>query len=169
MEYILKHLAIAFTGPSNSGKTTLIEKISNKLTKDYKIAIIKHDPSNKAKFDVEGKDSYRFFNSGANVAVVSDKRTTIFKHQTSNLEELIEYLRPFDLLLVEGLKSWNLPRIGVFRGSIEESYLPYLQAVAIDNTIPKEQLSSLRVEILDLNNTDSIIEYIWENAKFIGE
>ena len=165
----MKHLAIAITGPSNSGKTTLIEKIAKELVKNYNIAIIKHDPSNKAKFDVEGKDSYRFFNSGANVAVVSDKRTTIFKHETSNLEKLIEHLKPFDLLLVEGLKTWDLPRIGVFRGKIEESYLPYLQAVAIDNTVPKEQLESLNAKVLDLNNTQEIIEYIWKNAKFIGE
>jgi len=165
----LKHLAIAITGPSNSGKTTLIEKIAQELVKNYNIAIIKHDPSNKAKFDVEGKDSYRFFNSGANVAVVSDKRTTIFKHETSNLTKLIEHLKPFDLLLIEGLKTWDLPRIGVFRGKIENSYLPYLQAVAVDNTIPNEQLESLDAKILDLNNTQEIIEYIWKNAKYIGE
>lgn len=165
----MKLLAIAFTGPSGSGKTTLIEKISQKLTKNYKVAIIKHDPSNKARFDVEGKDSYRFFHTNADVAVVSDVQTTIFKHQTSNLEELIDYLKPFDLLMVEGLKSWSLPRIGVFRGKIEASYLPYLQAVAIDNSIDKKELENLNVDILDLNDIDSIIEYIWKNSKKIKE
>ena len=163
----MKHLAIAITGPSNSGKTTLIEKISNKLSNKFNIAIIKHDPSNKAKFDVNGKDSDRFFKSGANVAVISDERTTIFKHETSSLEKLVEYLMPFDLLIVEGLKTWNLPRIGVFRGEIEDSYIPYLQAVAIDSTIPSNQVAKLNVEVLDLNNTDEIIEYIWKNAKLI--
>jgi len=161
----LKQLAIAFTGPSNSGKTTLIEKISNKLSGKYKIAIIKHDPSNKAIFDKEGKDSDRFFKSGANVAVVSEERTTIFKHSTSNLKELIKALSPFDLLLIEGLKTWDLPRIGIFRGKIDETYLPYLQAIAIDDTIAQEELNNLKVTILNLNNIDSIIDYIWENAK----
>jgi molybdopterin-guanine dinucleotide biosynthesis protein B len=160
----LKHLAIAFTGPSGSGKTTLIEKISNKLSKEFNIAIIKHDPSNKAKFDVPGKDSDRFFKSGANVAVVSNERTTIFKHESSNLDRLIEHLKPFDLLLVEGLKTWDLPRIGIFRGTIEESYIPHLQAVAIDSTIPQEQLNNLSAHKLNLNNTDEIIDYIWKNA-----
>jgi len=160
----LKHLAIAFTGPSGSGKTTLIEKISNKLSKEFNIAIIKHDPSNKAKFDVPGKDSDRFFKSGANVAVVSNERTTVFKHESSNLDRLIEHLKPFDLLLVEGLKTWDLPRIGIFRGTIEESYIPHLQAVAIDSTIPQEQLNNLSAHKLNLNNTDEIIDYIWKNA-----
>ncbi len=36
----MKSLAIAFTGPSNSGKTTLIVKLSNLLKDKYKIAII---------------------------------------------------------------------------------------------------------------------------------
>ena len=163
----MKRLAIAFTGPSNSGKTTIIEKISKQLSKNYKIAIIKHDPKDKAEFDKEGKDSYKFFNSGADVAVVSPTRTTVFKHQSSSLSELVEYFKDFDLLLVEGLKTWELPRIGVFRGKIEESYLPFVDAVAIDNTIDKETIKDKIV--LDLNNTQEIIDYIFKNAKKIGE
>jgi len=47
-----KRLAVAFTGPSNSGKTTLIEKLSIALQKDgYKVAIVKNDPKDKARFD----------------------------------------------------------------------------------------------------------------------
>ncbi len=164
----MKQLAIAFTGPSNSGKTTIIEKISKKLSKDYKIAIIKHDPKDKAVFDKEGKDSDRFFKSGADVAVVSETRTTMFKHQKSGLNELVEMFGEFDLLMVEGLKTWELPRIGIFRGKIEPGYLPYLQAVAVDESVPKEQLKGLNAEILNLNDTDEIIQYIWKNAVKIG-
>ena len=160
----MKQLAIAFTGPSGSGKTTIIEKISKALSDRYKIAIIKHDPKNKAIFDTEGKDSDRFFKSGADVAVISDVKTTIFKHKSSTLEELAKNFGNFDLLIVEGLKTWELPRIGIFRSKIEEDYLPFLQAIAIDNSIPQEQLNGLNVKILDLNNTEQIIEYIWENA-----
>jgi len=161
----MKQLAIAFTGPSNSGKTTIIEKISKELSTKYKIAIIKHDPKNKATFDKDGKDSDKFFKSGADVAVISDVKTTIFKHQSSTLNELIEHFNEFDLLIIEGLKTWELPRIGIFRGKIEKDYLPYLQAIAIDNTIPKEQLEDINVKILNLNDTQEIIEYIWQNAK----
>ncbi len=163
----MKRLAIAFTGPSNSGKTTLIEKISLALQNKLKIAIIKHDPKDKAIFDKEGKDSDKFFKSGADVAVVSPTRTTLFKHKNSDLEELIDYFNDFDLLMVEGLKSWDLPRIGIFRGKIEKDYLPYLQAIAIDETIAKEELEGLRVTVLDLNNIEQIIEYILKNAKVV--
>lgn len=161
----MKQLAIAITGPSGSGKTTLIEKLSLALQEKYKIAIIKHDPKDKAIFDKEGKDSDRFFKTGADVAVVSPRRTTLFKHQSATLNELVKQLSPFDLLIVEGLKTWNLPRIAVFRNEITESYLPYVLAVAVDDSIPQKKLAKLDKVVLDLNNTKEIIDYIFEIAK----
>ncbi len=57
----MKRLAIAFSGPSNSGKTTLILKVAKKFIEDgLKVAIVKHDPGDKARIDVEGKDSFKF-------------------------------------------------------------------------------------------------------------
>ncbi len=166
-EKSLKQLAIAITGPSGSGKTTLIEKIARELIKDYKVAIIKHDPKDKAIFDNPTKDSGRFFQTGADVAVVSNRRTTLFKHQSSSLNELATQLSPFDLLIVEGLKTWDLPRIAVFRNDIEESYLPYVLAVAVDSSISHEKLAKLDKVVLDLNNTKEIIDYIFTIAKEI--
>ena len=73
----MRRLAIAFSGPSNSGKTTLILKVGKKFIKDgLKVAIVKHDPGDKAKFDVEGKDSFKFSQIGADVVVASPTRTT---------------------------------------------------------------------------------------------
>ncbi|MCH3853348.1 molybdopterin-guanine dinucleotide biosynthesis protein MobB, partial [Campylobacter jejuni] len=41
----MKKSIIAFSGPSNSGKTTLITKIANEFIKqNLKVLIIKHDP-----------------------------------------------------------------------------------------------------------------------------
>jgi len=163
----MKQLAIAFTGPSNSGKTTLIEKISYALSGKLKIAIIKHDPKDKAIFDKEGKDSDKFFKSGADVAVVSDVRTTIFKHSTSTIQEIAKCFKDYDLLLVEGLKHLPLPRIAIFRGKIEHDYLPYIKAIATDNSIEKSQLEATNLPILDLNNTQEIIDYILKNAEVL--
>ncbi len=160
----MKQLAIAFTGPSGSGKTTLIEKLAKEMVQRFKIAIIKHDPKDKAVFDNPLKDSGRFFNTNADVAVVSDKKTTVFKHQSASLIQLSALLSPYDFLFVEGLKEWNLPRIAIFREKIDESYLPYINAVAIDNSVPQEQINKLDLTILDLNNTDEVIDYILKNA-----
>ena len=162
----MKRLAVAFSGPSNSGKTTLIEKISKQLNNKLKIAIIKHDPKDKAKFDTDGKDSKRFFDSGAETIVVSPTKTTYFSHNSRNLDKLIELFGQFDLLMVEGLKSWDLPRISVFREEIDESYLDVSDAIAIDKSVDIDRYNiPSNIMILDLNSVDEIIEWILKYAK----
>jgi len=157
--------AVAFTGPSGSGKTTLIEKISIELVKTRKIAIVKNDPSDKAKFDKDGKDSDRFYKTGADVAVVSPTRTTLFSHSYRQIDELSNMFGNFDLLMVEGLKTLPLPRIAIFRNEIDESYLPVVSAIAIDSSIDLNNYDLPdSLSILDLNNTDAIIEWIDKNS-----
>ena len=161
----MDYKAVAFTGPSGSGKTTLIEKIAQRLVPERKIAIVKHDPSDKAVFDRAGKDSDRFFKTGAEVAVLSPSRTSLFSHRPRTIKEVVELFGEFDLLLVEGLKTLPLPRLGVFRGRIDPDYLPVLQAIAIDDSVPRPLPSSLEgIDILDLNDLDAIIDWIDAHA-----
>ena len=163
-----KRLAVAFTGPSNSGKTTLIEKVARVLITDHKVAIVKNDPKDKAKFDVEGKDSWKFFNTGAEVVVTSPARTTYFSHRQKQIDEIIKMINDFDYLLVEGLKSLPLPRIAIFRNTIDESYFRYSEAIAIDDSINLNNYNiPSNIDILDLNNTEQIINWIDTNAKAV--
>jgi len=160
-----KRLAVAFTGVSNSGKTTLIVKVAQKLQDNgYKVCIVKHDPKDKAVFDTVGKDSYKFSQTGASVAVVSPNKTTYFKKRTSSIDDLIDMFKEFDFLLVEGLKTLPLPRICVCRNKLDENYFEVSDTLAIDNTIDKKLISP-NINILDLNNTDEIITWIEQNSK----
>ena len=157
---------MAFSGPSNSGKTTLIVKIANRLRDKYKLAIIKHDPGDKATFDKEGKDSWKFTQTGADVVIASPTRTTLFSQKPKKLHEIIEMLDEFDFLLVEGLKTLSLPRISVFRNSLDESYFEYSNALAVDDSVDLKKYDIPKnIEILDLNDIDSILEWIFKNAK----
>lgn len=157
--------AIAFTGPSGSGKTTLVEKIAQRLVSTRQVAIVKHDPGDKARFDQEGKDSDRFFKTGAEVAVVSDTRTTLFSHRYRAIETVAEMFGDFDLLMVEGLKTLPLPRLAIFRGSIELDYLPVVKAIAIDDSIDRRDYDlPTHITVLDLNDIESIIEWIDTHA-----
>ena len=160
-------LAVAFTGPSNSGKTTLIKKLSKEFQKMQKrVSIIKHDPKDKATFDTKGKDSQVLFATGANVAVVSPTRTTLFFHQTHTIEDIAKKFGEFDILLVEGLKELELPRIGIFRGEIEESYLSRVQALAVDKSVDLKRYEIPKgVEILDLNSVDEVASWILKHGK----
>ncbi len=163
----MKKAAVAITGPSNSGKTTLIVKIAQKLISQNKeIAIIKHDPKDKAVFDTEGKDSYKFSQTGAKTAVVSPSRTTCFFKESKSLEEMIKLFQDFDYMIVEGLKTLALPRIAVFRNSIDESYFPFANAIAIDKSVDITLYQIPEgISVLNLNDTDEIIAWIEKNAK----
>ncbi|MEA2111163.1 MAG: molybdopterin-guanine dinucleotide biosynthesis protein B [Campylobacterota bacterium] len=165
-----KRLAVAFTGPSNSGKTTLILKVARKLIheKDLKVAIVKNDPKDKAKFDVPGKDSYKFSDTGAEVVVTSPTRTTLFSQRHKELDEIVELFGEFDIVLVEGLKNLPLPRISIFREKIDEEYFPYMNALAVDDSINCEEYAiPTDVDILDLNDPQQVVEWILTHAKAV--
>lgn len=163
-----KRVAVAFTGPSGSGKTTLVEKVAKILIVDQKVAIIKNDPKDKAVFDVEGKDSDKFTKTGAEVVVTSPTRTTYFSQREKSLDELIAMINDFDILLVEGLKTLPLPRIAIFRNSIDESYFSCSEAIAVDDTVRLSDYTiPVSIDILDLNNTNEIISWIKQHAKDI--
>lgn len=163
-----KRFAVAFTGPSGSGKTSLVEKIAKVLIKDRKVAIVKNDPKDKARFDVEGKDSHRFFQTGAEVAVTSPTRTSYFSHKKKSLEDIVRMFDHFDILLVEGLKTLPLPRIAIFRNEIDPSYFDCSEAIAIDHTVTiSDYTLPEHITLLDLNDTDQIIAWIDSHAKMV--
>jgi molybdopterin-guanine dinucleotide biosynthesis protein B len=165
---VKKRVAVAFTGPSNSGKTTLIEKVAKRLIPQERVAIIKNDPKDKALFDTEGKDSDKFSKTGAEVVVTSPTRTTYFSQREKSLEDIIAMINDFDILLVEGLKTLPLPRIAIFRNEIDENYLEYSEAIAIDESIRLDHYAiPSHIAILDLNNTDQIIAWIRTHAKSV--
>jgi molybdopterin-guanine dinucleotide biosynthesis protein B len=115
---------------------------------------------------MQGKDSHKFSQTGADVIITSPTRTTYFSQRHKELDEIIRIFDDFDFLLVEGLKNLPLPRISIFRNSIDRDYIPYMNALAIDNSInyADEDLPE-EIDVLDLNNTDEVIEWITKNAK----
>ena len=163
-----KRVAVAFTGPSGSGKTSLVEKIAKILIQSQKVAIIKNDPKDKAIFDTAGKDSDKFSKTGAEVVITSPTRTTYFSQREKTLDDIVSMISDFDILLVEGLKTLPLPRIAIFRNSIDESYFSCSEAIAIDASIDLSQYQiPEHITLLDLNNTAQIIEWIKTHAKTI--
>ena len=67
---------------------------------------------------------------------------------------------------MEGLKHLALPRIGIFRGEIDESYYPYIRAIAVDGSIDVAKAAIPEgIAVLDLNDTESVIRWIDTNAK----
>lgn len=156
----------AFSGKSNSGKTTLICKLCEYFTQilNLKVAVIKHDPKDKASFDVKGKDSYEFFQVAGAVAVISPARTTLqLKNQNTEsqaFDSVLKNFQDYDYIFVEGLKSLPYPRIVVARENIESAYIPYANAFALDKSVRNAEILPSKLPILDLNNTKQIAEFI---------
>ncbi len=112
---MIKKPIISFVGYSNSGKTTLICKILNILSKDYKIAVIKHHGhfANKSSKD-KIKDTDKFLLAGAKKVflLIGDKSP----------ENIINMLnkKNIDLIIIEGFKNFSYPKFYVKREEIKE-------------------------------------------------
>lgn len=127
---------LCVVGKSNSGKTTLLEKLLP-VMKDhgYRVGTIKHD-AHQFEIDHPGKDTYRHFHAGAEqVLITSPAKLAIVKRQQSErpLEELVNvYCHELDLVITEGFKRSTMPKIEVIRAarSTEQICGPVNQLIA---------------------------------------
>ena len=110
---------VSIVGTSDSGKTTLIEKLVPELVRrGYRVATIKHDVHG---FDVdrEGKDSWRHKQAGAHTVVISSPQKLALIRDVDHDAELGElrdkYIQEVDIILSEGFKRNSQPKIEVFR------------------------------------------------------
>ncbi len=110
---------VSIVGTSDSGKTTLIEKLVPELVRrGYRVATIKHDVHG---FDVdrEGKDSWRHKQAGAHTVVISSPQKLALIRDVDHDAELGElrdkYIQEVDIILSEGFKRNPQPKIEVFR------------------------------------------------------
>lgn len=113
----MKPKIITIVGKSNSGKTTLLEKLIACLTqRGYKIGSVKHAHDG-FEMDKEGKDSWRHRKAGAkSTLVITQNKAAIIKDdKTSYIEKMRSYLSDMDIILAEGFKKQTLPKIEVFR------------------------------------------------------
>lgn len=113
----MKPKIITIVGKSNSGKTTLLEKLIACLTqRGYKIGSVKHAHDG-FEMDKEGKDSWRHRKAGASstLVITQNKAAIIKDDKTSYIEKMRSYLSDMDIILAEGFKKQTLPKIEIFR------------------------------------------------------
>lgn len=139
---------VAFAGYSGSGKTTLIEQLVRHLKeRGVRVAVIKHD-CHGFSIDYEGKDSWRFAQAGADLTVISSPRQTACIRQGEvSFDRLMGMVQDAELVLVEGFKDKNLPRIGVARkatgkGFTDEvsRFLAVVTDIEVDTALPRFSL-----------------------------
>ncbi len=160
---------IGFAGFSGSGKTTLLERVIPLLTaQGLRIAVIKHAHHN---FDIDkpGKDSHRHREAGAKeVLLVSGYRWALMhelrEEEEPSMEALCQRLSPCDLVIVEGYKYSEIPKIEVHRKETGHPHLypedPCIIAVASDSQ------TILPVPGLDINAPQQVAEFVLDYFSF---
>ena len=103
---------------SNTGKTTLLEKLIPELKRrGLRTAVIKHD-AHEFEIDREGKDSWRMTKAGAEVTVVASRtKAAIMENRFIPIEELIARIHDVDIILTEGYKQGPWPKIALMRAA----------------------------------------------------
>lgn len=103
---------------SGTGKTTFMEKLVHELVRrGYEVGTIKSDAHGFV-MDRPGKDSWRFAEAGAKATAIigPDKYALIQKTESKkNLNEVAAMIEGVDLILAEGYKASDYPRIEVVR------------------------------------------------------
>jgi molybdopterin-guanine dinucleotide biosynthesis protein B len=144
---------LCFVGRSNSGKTTLIERLIPVLVNDgYRIATIKH-AGHGFNLDTEGKDSWRHKRAGAGTVIVTSKGSLAMFTDVAEdvpVEELrARYVRDStDLIIAEGWKHEGYPKIVVVRDHVGEVEVSPEGLLALVSNKPLDRVPA-GVSVLD--------------------
>jgi molybdopterin-guanine dinucleotide biosynthesis protein B len=134
---------LSLVGRSNTGKTTLIEKLIPILASEgIRVATIKHH-NHDFEIDREGKDTYRHKKAGARLSIIiSPKKLALVEDLDGEptLDEiLVHYVRGVDLLITEGYKRGPVLKIEVYNSAQGDAPVtlgdPSLLAVVSDRAI----------------------------------
>lgn len=111
---------VSVVGWSDSGKTTLIEKLVAELKlRGYRVATIKH-ANHDTNCNEPGKDSWRHLQAGSEAtAIASRDKVVLIKPVTAEvtLDEIARLFGDdYDIILTEGFKKANAPKIEVRYG-----------------------------------------------------
>ena len=131
---------VSFVGKSTVGKTTLLERLLSELKgRGYRLAAIKHVERD-FELDQQGKDSWRLARAGSDMVAISSPQKVAFirsVERDSTLEELSRFIGgDVDLVLTEGFKKGNAPKIEIHRRELGELLCPPHQLLAIVSDEP---------------------------------
>ena len=153
---------ISIVGKSDSGKTTLIEKLVPEFNRrGYRVATVKHDVHG-FEVDKEGKDSWRHRKAGTHSTVISSpKQLALIRDMDHDapLEEIRNrFIQDVDIIIAEGYKKDKEAKVEVFRKEVHQEPL----CTREDNLVAlvSNQHFDLGVPCLDLNDVKGLADII---------
>ncbi len=155
-------------GWKNSGKTTLMSRLIRELShRGYAVSVIKHAHVN---FDVDhpGRDSFKMREAGACQVILSSPRRFALMRELGDapemtLENLLQSAGSCDVILVEGYKVANYPKIEIRRDgarSREPLSKEFPGVVAIASDRPHDESEALPT--FQVDDIRAISEFVIE-------
>jgi molybdopterin-guanine dinucleotide biosynthesis adapter protein len=149
---------VSFIGCSDSGKTTLLERLIPELKKrGYRVATVKH--AEEIDF-IPGKDSGRHLQAGSDLAAVVAPAQVVMVKPTGKpaaIEEVISLLgNSYDIILAEGYKNANVPKIGLHRENCE----PLLAGISNVVAIVTDKPVDIDIRQFSFTDTSGIADFI---------
>lgn len=164
---------IGFAGWSGSGKTTLLTKVIPLLLRRGKrVSTLKH-AHHAFDLDQPGKDSFSHRSAGATEVLVSSANRWALMHELRGAPEpdltaLLSKLSQVDLVLVEGFKREQFPKVEVHRKDNGKPLLhpedDWIVAIAADTALPQAN-----VPVISLNDVEKVADVLLAEAMPIEE
>ena len=154
-------------GWSGSGKTTLLSRLIPALVgQGVRVSTVKHAHHG---FDIDqpGKDSHTHRIAGATEVMVGSGLRWALMHELRDepepdLAELLARMSPVDLVLVEGFKRGEHPKLEVHRLQTGKALLqpgdPGIVGVA------SNAMLDLGVPVLDMDDIDAVARFVLAHA-----
>jgi len=151
-------------GWKNAGKTTLVERLVAEIAgRGFSVSTVKHT-HHKVDVDQQGKDSFRHRQAGARQVILSSSArwaimTELRGTPEAPLRELLGHLAPVDLVIVEGYKRDDHPKVEAWRAETGQPLIarddPTVRAIA-SNDIPE----GANQPVIGLDDIPAIADFI---------
>ena len=152
---------VGIVGWKDVGKTFFVTEVINLLVKKgYKVGTVKHAHHD---FDIDkpGTDSFKHRKSGASEVIISSSKrwAKITEHKNNNEKKLNELVREFinvDLIIVEGFKRENHPKIEIIsqNSKFVNNEIKNVVAIVADQKIKSN------IPLFMRNDVESLTEFI---------
>ena len=152
---------IGVVGWKNVGKTFFVTEIIKLLvSKKFKVGSIKH-AHHDFDIDQDGTDSFKHRNAGSNQVIISSSKrwAKIIENNNKkekNLDQLIKEFQEIDIVIVEGFKKENHPKIEIIakNSQIINSELKNVIAFVSD------EMFDSNIPVFKKNDIESLVEFI---------
>lgn len=161
---------MGISGWSGCGKTTLIVALIPRLrARGWTVSTLKH-AHHDVDLDIPGKDTWRHREAGAQEVILATGRRWALLHELReapepSLADLLTYLQPVDLVLVEGWKRGAYPKLEVWRLVDKDQPPrfpddPTIIAVASDPLLDPVRYGRSGLPVLPLNDVEAVADFI---------